>query len=106
MSKKQKPGFFNRLLGKNNDTDKNEDDKWIHAYHMGETLLFHEENPKKALVQFKRSLEIARKTGDRKAEGYSLEMTGRILHGIDNNIKNLQKAIEYSRSILPKAEYR
>lgn len=106
MTKEQKPGFLNRLLGNDkvvknmDDHNRDEVDDWAHFFYKGETIFFREENPQKALIQFERSLEIARKTGDRKAEGYSLEMLARVLPNIENNIKHLQRAIEYSETTL------
>jgi tetratricopeptide (TPR) repeat protein len=98
MTKKQKLSFLNLSFGK----DKNDDD-WTHPYHQGETSLFHEENAKKALSQFERALEISRKKGDRKGEGYSLEMLGEVLPIIEkeqDDIKYLNRAIEYSETAL------
>jgi tetratricopeptide (TPR) repeat protein len=109
MTKEQKPGFLKRLLGKDkivnnmDNANKEEENTWAHFFYKGETIFFREEKAHKALDLFEHSLDIARKTGDRKAEGYSLEMLGEVLPIIgkeDNDINYLHRAIKYSEAAL------
>ncbi|MEP6894107.1 MAG: tetratricopeptide repeat protein [Chloroflexota bacterium] len=92
----KKTAFFGWLMGR----DKEEN--WGDLYKQGEKYLS-ERKLQKSLEQFERSLEVARKIGDRMVEGYQQKMLGAVSGEIgkeQDDINYLNKAIEHSEKAI------